>query len=92
MCIRDRNKTIQELWTSTVSYYSNYTLESIRDNIVELASLIVKTSSANEAGKIMAVRKKYANKKFAKISQIPGKYFENQRYLIGNVFRCTTMS
>jgi len=68
---RDENKTIQELWTETVSYYSNYTLESIRDNIVELASLIVKTSSANEAGKIMAVRKKYANKKFAKISQIP---------------------
>ena len=34
----------------------------------------------------MAVRKKYANKKFAKISQIPGKYFGNQRYPIRNVF------
>ena len=67
-----------------MSYYSNYTLESIRDNIVELASLIVKTSSANEAGKIMAVRKKYANKKFAKISQIPGKYLKTRRYPIDN--------
>ena len=33
----------------------------------------MKTSRANENGKLMAVRKKYANKKFAKISQIAGK-------------------
>ena len=50
-------------------------MESIRENIADLATLLVKTSRANENGKLMAVRKKYANKKFARISQIAGKYF-----------------
>ena len=49
-------------------------MESIRENIADLATLLVKTSRANENGKLMAVRKKYANKKFARISQIAGKY------------------
>lgn len=67
---RDETKTIQELWNPTVAFYSHYPLESIRENIIDLATLLVKTSRANENGKLMAVRKKYANKKFAKISQI----------------------
>ena len=72
---RDETKTIQDLWNPTVTYYANYPLESIRENIADLATLLVKTSRANENGKLMAVRKKYANKKFARISQIAGKHF-----------------
>ena len=68
----DESKTIQELWTPTVAFYAHYELDSIRENIIDLATLLVKTSRASENGKLMAVRKKYANKKFAKISQIPG--------------------
>jgi len=67
---RDETKTIQDLWNPTVTYYANYPLESIRENIADLATLLVKTSRANENGELMSVRKKYANKKFARISQI----------------------
>lgn len=68
---RDDTKTIEDLWTPTVSFYAHYELDSIKDDIVKLAQIIVKTSRASENGKLLAVRKKYAHKKFAKISQIP---------------------
>lgn len=67
---RDESKTIEDLWTPTLSFYAHYELNSIKDDIVKLAQLLVKTSKAKESDKLMAVRKKYGNKKFAKISQI----------------------
>jgi len=67
---RDETKTIQDLWTPTVAFYAHYSLESIRDHVIDLASILVKTSSANASGKLMAIRKKYQNKKFAKISEL----------------------
>lgn len=68
---RDETKTIQDLWTPTIAFYADYTLDTIKDTVVELASLILKTSRANESAKQTAIRRKYANKKFAKISQLP---------------------
>ena len=70
---RDAKKTIRDLWTPTIEFYAHYSLEAIKEDVESLASLVFSTSKSNESAKLMAVRKKYANKKFAKISQLPGK-------------------
>lgn len=68
---RDAKKTIRDLWTPTIEFYAHYSLESIKEDVVSLASLVLSTSKSNQSAKLMAVRKKYANKKFAKISELP---------------------
>lgn len=66
----DNKKNIQQLWSPTLEYYA-YKLNSIAGLVQDLAQHLLKISGAREATRLMAVRKKYSDKKFVNISMDP---------------------
>lgn len=64
-------KTLEELWTPTIAYYSQYSLEAIKPTLRAIAGIAINTTKASERAKMMAIRKKYSHKKFGKISEFP---------------------
>lgn len=64
------DKTIRELWTPTLVHYTSYSLEAIAGPIKQLAGLLLATTKAPENAKLMAVRKKYEDKKMSKIARL----------------------
>merc|ERR1712179_875821 len=67
----DPRNTLERLWSSKLAYYTQYTLSSIADLIQELAGHLLSVSRAKEPSLIMAVRKKYSNKKYIGVSVSP---------------------
>jgi len=65
---RDTKKSLRQLWSPTLEHYSFYTLNSIAKLVQDLAVHLLRVSRANDSTRIMAVRKKYSDKKFLKIS------------------------
>lgn len=61
-------KPLSELWNETLRYYSQYELKDISETIQQVASMVLTTTRAPEKSKLLAIRKKYANKKFGKIA------------------------
>ncbi|XP_053610622.1 G2/mitotic-specific cyclin-B [Plodia interpunctella] len=61
------SKTLEEVWTSTVSYYSGYTLEHIFPIIRKLAKIVINV----ETSKYKAVYNKYLDATLAKVSSLP---------------------
>ena len=57
-----------EYWTPTLAYYAMYEWLEIAEISKELLVMIQKTSNAPDDAKLMAVRKKYSNKKFGMVS------------------------
>merc|ERR1711974_18535 len=67
--VLDRDeKSIQELWTPTLVHYTAYSFEKLRKMITELASWVWDTTKQPADAKLMAVRKKYEDKKLSKIA------------------------
>jgi hypothetical protein len=67
--VLDRDeKSIQELWTPTLVYYTAYPIEKLRKMVTELASWVWDTTKQPADAKLMAVRKKYEDKKLSKIA------------------------
>jgi len=67
--VLDRDeKSIQELWTPTLVHYTAYPFEKLRKMITELASWVWDTTKQPADAKLMAVRKKYEDKKLSKIA------------------------
>lgn len=64
----DPKKTIRQLWNSTVEHYTFYKFNSIAGLVQEIAGYLLKISRASESTRIMAVRKKYSDKKFLGVS------------------------
>merc|ERR1712136_363267 len=64
-------KPLSELWNSTLQYYSQYQLQDIAQTLQQVASMVLTTTRAPEKSKLLAIRKKYANKKFGKIADYP---------------------
>jgi len=62
-------KPLSELWNETLRYYSQYELKDISEIIQQVASMVLTTTRAPEKSKLLAIRKKYANKKFGKIAE-----------------------
>jgi len=75
------DKSIRDLWTSTLNYYTSYSFDTIADTVQKLANLLLTTSKADlEKAKLMAIRKKYEDKKLCKISclsELTGQAVEN---------------
>lgn len=70
--VLDRDeKNLRELWNPTLTHYTSYTFDMISDTVTKLAALMVQTSTAPENAKLMAVRKKYEDKKLSKIAKLP---------------------
>merc|ERR1719225_1007218 len=67
----DPSNTLQRLWSSTLTHYSFYSLNSIAELVQELADHLLKVSRSKESNRIMAVRKKYSDKKFVRVSISP---------------------
>jgi len=65
------DKPLSELWSTTLQYYSQYSLEEIAPTLKQVATIVQATTRAPEKSKLLAIRKKYANKKFGKISEYP---------------------
>lgn len=65
------NKSIRELWNPTLTFYTAYTFEQISETVTKLANVILATTRAPENAKLMAVRKKYEDKKLSKIARLP---------------------
>jgi len=65
------DKPLSELWNSTLQYYSQYQLQDIAQTLQQVASMVLTTTRAPEKSKLLAIRKKYANKKFGKIADYP---------------------
>jgi len=65
------DKPLSELWTSTLQYYSQYSVEDFASTLQQVAQMVLNTTRAPEKSKLLAIRKKYANKKFGKIAEYP---------------------
>ena len=65
------DKPLSELWSTTLQYYSQYSLEEIASTLKQVATIVLATSRAPEKSMLLAIRKKYANKKFGMISEYP---------------------
>ena len=65
------DKALSELWSTTLQYYSQYSLEEIASTLKQVATIVLATSRAPEKSMLLAIRKKYANKKFGMISEYP---------------------
>lgn len=62
-------KSIRELWTPTLKHYTTYNFDTISGTVEKLASITLTTSKADpEKAKLMAVRKKYEDKKLSRIA------------------------
>jgi len=66
----DGNVTLQQLWNSTIEHYTFYPLSSLTNLIQELANHLLRVST-QEPNRLMAVRKKYSDKKFIRVSVSP---------------------
>jgi len=70
--VLDRDeKSVEELWTPTLIHYTSYSLDKIRSTIQELATHVWETTNKPDSDKLLAVRKKYEDKKLSKIAKIP---------------------
>ncbi|CAK1601915.1 unnamed protein product [Parnassius mnemosyne] len=61
------NKTLSEVWTPTLSYYSEYSLDHIDPIIRKLAKIVVNV----ENSKFKAVYNKYLDPTLAKVASLP---------------------
>lgn len=68
---KDDTKDLNSIWTSTLHFYSQYSLEEILPTLQALAGAVLKTSVADENGKLLSIRKKYSSRKYARISALP---------------------
>jgi len=69
--VLDRDeKSIHELWTPTLTFYTSYSFDNISKYVQQLASCVYETSKAPDSAKLMAVRKKYEDKKLSKIAKL----------------------
>merc|ERR1712038_941883 len=66
----DGDVTLQQLWNSTIEHYTFYPLSSLTNLIQELANHLLQVST-QEPNRLMAVRKKYSDKKFIRVSVSP---------------------
>merc|ERR1719361_2871105 len=67
----DPKKTLQQIWSPTLEHYTFYSLTTLREVIQLLAGHLLKVSRASDSARIMAVRKKYSDKKFVRVSISP---------------------
>lgn len=65
------DKSLSELWNDTLRYYSQYELQDISETLQQMATMVITTTQAPEQSKLLAIRKKYAHKKFGKIAEYP---------------------
>lgn len=65
------NSKGSEYWTTTLAHYSSYKFDEIAPLIKDLAKLVKKVTNAPQDAKLMAVRKKYGDKKGMRIAKIP---------------------
>lgn len=68
--MRDDSRSVMELWSPTLIHYTGYSFDQISETIQKLADLLLTTSRAPENAKLMAVRKKYEDKKLSKIAKL----------------------
>merc|ERR1712165_635069 len=69
--VLDRDeKSIHELWTPTLTFYTSYSFDNISKYVQQLASCVYETNKAPDSAKLMAVRKKYEDKKLSKIAKL----------------------
>merc|ERR1712126_316262 len=66
----DPEVTLKLLWNSTIEHYTFYKLSSIADLVQELADHLLKVSATKDT-RLMAVRKKYSDKKFIRVAISP---------------------
>lgn len=66
----EEDKSIVEMWNSTLVHYTTYTFDAISETVKKLADLLLTTSKAPASAKLMAVRKKYEDKKLSKIAML----------------------
>ena len=64
----DEGRPWSELWNPTLEYFSQYQLQDIAQTLQQVASMVLTTTRAPEKAKLMAIRTKYADKKFGKIA------------------------
>jgi len=64
----EENKSIIEMWTPTLVYYTSYTFDQISDTVQKLAETLWNTSMAPASAKLLAVKSKYKDNKLGKIS------------------------
>jgi len=62
-------RPLSEIWNSTLEYYSQYSLDEIAGTIKDVSNTVLTTTRAPEKAKLLAIRKKYSNKKFGKIAE-----------------------
>jgi len=62
-------RPLSEIWNNTLEYYSQYSLEDISQLVQDVATMVLTTTRAPEKAKLLAIRKKYSNKKFGKIAE-----------------------
>lgn len=63
------DRPLSEIWNTTLEYYSQYRLEDISETLKGLANMVLNTTKAPEKSKLLAIRKKYSNKKFGRIAE-----------------------
>jgi len=68
---QDPKKGLRQIWNQTLEHYTFYSLTSIAELIQQLAGNLLKVSRASDSARIMAVRKKYLDKKFLRVSASP---------------------
>jgi len=66
----DPEMTLKQLWNSTIEHYTFYKLTSIADLVQELAGHLLQVSATKDT-RLMAVRKKYSDKKFIRVAISP---------------------
>ena len=73
-------RSLFDLWTSTLVYYSSYTIDDFQETLESIAKAILEIkhdkeeeapSASKSKKKLRSISKKYSGKKFAKIALIP---------------------
>jgi len=63
------DRPLSEIWNTTLEYYSQYSLQDISQTLKGIANMVLNTTRAPEKSKLLAIRKKYSNKKFGRIAE-----------------------
>lgn len=77
--LNPKHTPMRQLWTNTLIYYTSYTIDDLSEAISAIARQVIEVNKATETAmkttdgkkKIKSVYKKYANRKFLKISLTP---------------------
>jgi len=64
----DQGKSLHQIWNATLEHFTCYSLTAMAELIQSLAGHLLTVSRASDSARLMAVRRKYLDKRFLRVS------------------------